>query len=235
MDGFAGNSLSGIAGVVLLIVLPLIFSITLHEAAHGWVAKILGDKTAYMLGRVSLNPIRHISLFGTLVLPLVMIIVSMMSVGVPFFFGWAKPVPINGRNFKNLRRDKALVALAGPAANIAMAFFWGLIAMLSLSGLQSGSGFAQDAARYFYMAGEFGVMINIVLAFLNLIPIPPLDGSRVVSSLIPNRWSYYYDRIEPYGMWILLALIFLGGLRYILYPPVNWVIRQILSFFGLSS
>ena len=233
MDGLIGDGFSGVLALLVLIVLPLIFAITLHEAAHGWVAKILGDKTAYLLGRVSLNPIRHISLFGTIILPLLMVTVSMMSVGVPFVFGWAKPVPINWVNLRNLRRDKALVALAGPASNLVMGFFWGFIAMLSLSGLQSDSGFVSSIARYFYMAGEFGVMINIVLAFLNLIPIPPLDGSRVISAVIPNRWSYYYDRIEPYGIWILLALVFLGGLRYLLYPPVNWATQEILGIFGL--
>jgi Zn-dependent protease len=233
MDGFINNGFSGLLSLLVLIVLPLIFAITLHEAAHGWVAKLLGDKTAYLLGRVSLNPVRHISLFGTIVLPLLMVTLSMMSVGAPFFFGWAKPVPINWFNLRNLRRDKALVALAGPASNLMMAFFWGFIAMLSLDGLQSSSSVVNNIARYFYMAGEFGVMINIVLAFLNLIPIPPLDGSRVISAIIPNRWGYYYDRMEPYGIWILLGLIFLGGLRYLLYPPVNWAIREILGVFGL--
>ena len=158
-----------------------------------------------------------------------------MTMGVPFLFGWAKPVPVNWSNLKNLRRDKALVAIAGPASNVVMAFFWGFVAMLAAGGLQSTSGFGEEAARFFYMAGQYGVMINIVLCVLNLIPIPPLDGSRVVSAIIPSRWGYYYDRLEPYGIWILLALIFLGGLRYILYPPVTWAVSGIFSVFGLGA
>jgi Zn-dependent protease len=228
------GSTGGIFGIILLVILPLIFAITLHEAAHGWVAKILGDKTAYLLGRVSLNPIRHIHWFGTIVLPLLMLIVSMRTMGVPFLFGWAKPVPVNWENLRNPRRDKALVAVAGPLSNIIMAFFWGLIAMVAAMGSHAGSGFGSEAATFFYNAGMYGVMINIVLGFLNLIPIPPLDGSRVVSAIIPQRWAYYYDKLEPYGIWILLALIFLGGLSYILYPPVTWAVRGIYSIFSIG-
>lgn len=234
MDGLSGGGINGIIGIIILVIIPLVFAITLHEAAHGWVAKQFGDKTAYLMGRVSLNPARHISWFGTVILPLLMITFSVMAGGAPFVFGWAKPVPVNWSNLSNLRVGKAFVALAGPAANIVMAFFWALVALLSLMGLQGGdTGFAAEVAKYFYLVGRYGVMINVILCLLNLIPIPPLDGSRVISAIIPNRWSYYYDKVEPYGIWILLALIFLGGLRYILFPPANWTIQSILSVFGL--
>jgi Zn-dependent protease len=226
VNGLAGN---GLVATILLIALPLVFAITLHEAAHGWVAKQLGDKTAYMLGRVSLNPIRHIDPFGTIALPLLMIVL-----GSPFVFGWAKPVPVNWANLKNLRRDKALVALAGPAANLVMAFGWAFIAFISLHNLQGSVGFSHEAARYFYSAGQFGVMINVVLCVLNLLPIPPLDGSRIVSAIIPRRWTYYYERVEPYGIWILLGLLFLGLLQHILFGPVRWMAYSILSAFGLA-
>lgn len=227
--------MGSIFGMILLVILPLIFAVTLHEAAHGWVAKLLGDKTAYMLGRVSLNPIRHMDWFGTIVLPLAMLIISLRTMGAPIFFGWAKPVPVNWFNLRKPRRDKALVAFAGPLANGVMAFFWGFIAMLAATGTNNGgSGFGVEAATYFYNAGMYGVMINMVLGFLNLIPLPPLDGSRIIGSIIPKRWSYYYDKLEPYGIWILLALIFLGGLSYILYLPVNWGTQGVLSIFGLQ-
>jgi Zn-dependent protease len=228
------NTGTSIFAIILLVILPLVFAITLHEAAHGWVAKLLGDKTAYLMGRVSLNPLKHIHWFGTVVLPLLMLIISIRTTGTPFVFGWAKPVPLNSANLKNPRRDKAWVAIAGPLSNGVMAFFWGLIAMIAATGLQGSVGFVNETAKFFYSAGLFGVMINIVLGFLNLIPIPPLDGSRVMSSIIPPRWAYYYDKLEPYGLWILLALIFLGGLGYILYPPVNWAVQGIYSIFSLT-
>ena len=230
-----GGGISQVLVIIVLIILPLIFAITLHEAAHGWMAKKLGDKTAYLMGRVSLNPMRHIDWFGTIVLPLVMIIFSMVYSGMPFLFGWAKPVPVNWSNLKNLRRDKALVAFAGPFSNVLMAIFWAAIAKISVDAISGGGvGFFHEAGKYFYLVGRYGVMINMVLFFLNLIPIPPLDGSRIVSAVIPRRWCYYYDRIEPYGIWILLGLIILGGLRYILFPPVSWSVQAILNMFGLA-
>lgn len=234
MGELAGGGIQGIFGLIILIILPLLFAITLHEAAHALVAKWLGDKTAYLLGRVSLNPARHIDWFGTIILPLIMVVFSVMVTGVPFLFGWAKPVPVTWLNLKNPRRDKALVGIAGPVANIVMAFFWAAVAVLAMSGLQNPPGFAYEAAKYFYIAGRFGVMINVVLAVLNMIPIPPLDGSRVISAIIPPRWNYYYERVAPYGIWILLILIFLGGLRYILYPPVSWAVTSIFGLFGLN-
>ena len=228
-----GQAFGGVFGFVLLITLPLLFAVTLHEAAHGWVARLFGDQTAFLLGRVSLNPARHIDPFGTVILPLGMILLSASVGGVPFIFGWAKPVPVNWANLGKPRLGKACVAFAGPAANFAMALLWAVVASFSMAHLDSSSGFSQQAAQFFYLSGKLGVTINVVLGLLNLLPIPPLDGSRVVSALIPPRWDYYYSRLEPYGIWILLALILFGGLSYILFPFVNWMAGGIFAFFQL--
>lgn len=212
---------------IVLMILPLIFAITLHEAAHGWVAMKLGDKTALMLGRVSLNPVRHIDLFGTVILPILMLLVS------PFLFGWAKPVPITYQNLNKPKRDMALVALAGPLANLLMAILWALIARLASQPffLHAG-GFVTTAAQFFVLVGQYGVMINVVLMVLNLVPLPPLDGSRVVASLLPNGPVLAaYSRIEPYGVWILLALLVTGVLAYVIFPPIQWLIHWITAIF----
>lgn len=229
------GSFSSIVLIILVIILPLIFAITLHEAAHGWVAKQFGDKTAYLMGRVTLNPVKHIDLFGTILLPLFMVIVSMIYTGYPFLFGWAKPVPVNWNNLKRPRLDKALVALAGPGANVVMAFFWAAVMKLCLMSMSADSGFALEAAKFFFQAGQFGVMINLVLCCLNLIPIPPLDGSRVISAILPQRMAYQYEKIEPYGIWILLGLIFVGALKYILFPIVSLGTSAIFNLFGLHG
>lgn len=208
--------------------IPLLFAITLHEVAHGWMASKLGDKTALMLGRLSINPLKHIDPLGTVILPLVMLILG----GV--IFGWAKPVPVAWQNLHNPRRDMAFVALAGPAANLLMALFWAIIAKLCLLTMVSQSPVIfLDIQRFIYTAANFGIYINIILMALNLLPIPPLDGSRVVSSLLPPKLSLQYDRIEPYGIWILLAMLFLGILGYILWPPVILIINSIKALFGL--
>lgn len=212
--------------LITVAIIPLLFAITMHEAAHGWVAAKLGDKTALMLGRVTLNPVPHIDPLGTLILPALMLMVS------NFIFGWAKPVPVTKENLSNPRRDMALVAVAGPAANLIMALGWGLVAKLASMFFPGSQGFLRSTLIYLFAAGNYGILINAVLMILNLLPIPPLDGSRIISSTLPKRWSYHYDKIEPYGLWILLALLAFGLLSRIIHAPLvlftQWV-HQLLT------
>ena len=178
--------------------LPLIFAITLHEAAHGYVARMFGDNTAYMMGRITLNPVKHIDPIGTVVFPLVS-----MVMGGPFF-GWAKPVPVNFSNLRHPKRDMLWVAAAGPASNLAQALLWGGIAkVIDLSASTSG------VAEFWFAVAVAGILWNVVIAIFNLFPILPLDGGRMVTSLLPNRLAYAYSRLEPYGMPILIGLIIL--------------------------
>jgi Zn-dependent protease len=190
--------------------LPVLFAITVHEAAHGWMAKRLGDRTAEMLGRVSLNPIRHIDPVGTVLVPVAMFLFT------GFLFGWAKPVPIGWRNLKNPRRDMALVALAGPGANLLMGVAWGLAIHLGLLLRHS----LEWVSMPLIFMGAFGVLINVFLMVLNLIPILPLDGGRVLNSLLPPRLSYGYSRLEPFGLFIIVALLMVGLLGKIMLPLV---------------
>lgn len=191
-------------------IIPVLFAITVHEVAHGWVAYRLGDPTAKMLGRLTLNPIKHIDLVGTIIVPLIL-----LSMG-GFIFGWAKPVPINWRNLRNKRRDIMLVSIAGPFTNGLMALFWAAIYQLIARSHQAPT----DEIMALFLMSQIGVLVNIVLMVLNLIPIPPLDGSRVLSSLLPGRWAYHFDRIEPYGFFILIILFYLGILGAIMDPLV---------------
>jgi len=178
--------------------LPLIFAITLHEAAHGYVARMRGDSTAYMLGRVTLNPVKHIDPLGTIVFPLISMIVG----GI--VFGWAKPVPVNFSNLRNPKSDMFWVAAAGPASNAVQALIWGLVAkLISISGAES------IVADFWFSVAIAGISWNVVLAIFNLFPILPLDGGRIVTSLLPNRLAYSYSRLEPYGMPILIGFIIL--------------------------
>lgn len=205
--------------------IPLIFAITLHEVAHGYVASWFGDQTARLSGRLTLNPIKHIDPVGTLLIPGLMLIVS------NFVFGWAKPVPVDARNLRNPRRDLALVALAGPVANFLMAFFWGLIAKCGV--LAEGYDNAWLGIPLIYMGGA-GIMINVVLGVLNLIPLPPLDGGKVMSGLLPPRAAYQYQKIEPYGFLILLVLMFAGVLSRVMAPFVFFLINVIGQLFGIA-
>ena len=216
---------------IAIAAIPLIFAITLHEAAHGWIASKLGDKTALMLGRVTMNPAKHIDPIGTVVVPIIMLILS------GFIFGWAKPVPVNWNNLNKPRRDMALVAAAGPAANLVMAFFWAIVAKFSevIFSHPSVHVVIRDIATYVHLASLFGIMINCVLFVLNLVPIPPLDGSRIISSILPPNAASVYERIEPFGIWILLALIFLGILGHFIYPPILSLIGLIKSLFGVQG
>lgn len=203
--------------------IPVIFAITVHEVAHGWVASKLGDQTAKILGRLTLNPIKHIDPLGTVVLPILMLAFS------PFIFGWAKPVPVDKRNLQNPRRDMALVAAAGPAANLFMLILWAIFAKLVM--LMSDT-LSDMAIPMFYMAMA-GVSINAILMVLNMIPVPPLDGSRVVSSFLPPDLDQKYNRLEQYGLFILVLLLVTGVLGKILWPPVSGLQSLVYHLLGI--
>jgi Zn-dependent protease len=209
-------------------ILPVIFAITLHEAAHGWVADRLGDHTARMMGRVTLNPIPHIDLVGTILVPLGIFALSSLSGGTGFLFGWAKPVPVNTRNLGNLRRDTALVAAAGPGANLLMLILWGLLLRLAY-GVEAQWPLVAEPLAYMAFAG---ILINALLMVLNLLPLPPLDGGRVMESLLPRQLALPYARIEPFGFIILIFLLFTGLLWPILSPPLGWVMDFGLALAG---
>lgn len=190
--------------------LPVLFAITLHEAAHAYVAKYWGDNTAYNLGRVSLNPLRHIDPVGTILLPLLCVAVG------GFLFGWAKPVPVRFGNLRNVRAGMRWVAAAGPLANFAMAVMWVLLFKLAVV---MDNGYSEPLA----LMSQAGIGINVVLMVLNLMPLLPLDGGRILESLLPPGLAYRFSRIEPYGMWILLALVVTGLLSPILRPFIDLV------------
>jgi Zn-dependent protease len=202
-------------------IIPVLFAITLHEVAHGYVAKLLGDNTAKSLGRLSLNPLHHIDLVGTVLVPGLL-----MAMG-GFIFGWAKPVPVDFNKLRHPKRDMALVAVAGPGANLLMAIGWALIARLAQA-----LPFEYVAMPLGYM-GLAGIGINVVLMALNLLPIPPLDGGRIAIGLLPNKWATQVARIEPYGFLILLVLIATGLLTNILGVPVTVLQRLLLNVAGL--
>jgi Zn-dependent protease len=201
--------------------LPVIFAITLHEAAHGYVAKYFGDLTAYAQGRVSLNPLRHIDPIGTILLPLVTLVLG----GI--LFGWAKPVPVNFGNLRHPKKDMLWVALAGPGANLGMALFWALVMKIAMAMPEN------SLALPMVLMGEAGVRINVVLMVLNLFPLPPLDGGRIAVSLLPRRLAWRYAMVEPYGMIILVVLLFSGVLGVILWPLIAATVALISTLFGL--
>lgn len=189
--------------------IPVLFAITVHEVAHGWVAWKRGDPTAMLMGRLTLNPIKHIDPFGTILLPGILLLLHS-----PFLFGYAKPVPVNFDGLKDPKRDMVLVAIAGPAANLLMAFFWTLV--LWLGGHLPGALAYLDEPMQ--LMGKAGIMINVILIIFNLIPIPPLDGGRVAVGLLPPSASIALSRIEPYGFIILIVLLFTGVLWSVLGP-----------------
>ncbi len=202
-------------------VLPVLLAITVHETAHGWVARRLGDTTAQMLGRLSLNPLRHIDPVGTILVPAVMLLLP-----GGFVFGWARPVPVNSRNLRHPKTDMAWVAAAGPFSNLLMAVAWALLAQL---GVWLG-GWAGLPLIFMAVAGIF---INTILMVLNLLPLPPLDGGRVLVGLLPDSLAYPYARIEPYGIWILIGLLVSGVLSHILWPIAMWFMGWFISLSGL--
>lgn len=218
------DSIQQIIQQICIWALPILFAITLHEAAHGYVAHKLGDHTAYLLGRVSANPLKHIDLVGTIIVPLIL----MISTG--FIFGWAKPVPVDGRNLKNPRRDMALVALAGPTSNFIMALLWTGVLKFGIYLTTLKSVYGEPIA----LMGQAGIMINLVLMVLNLIPLPPLDGSRVLAALLPPKTAYRFNQLERYGFIILIVLMIAGVLSKIISPPIQWLSRAILALFQIS-
>jgi Zn-dependent protease len=212
---------------IAIYALPVIFAITLHEAAHGYVARHFGDVTAWKLGRVSLNPIRHIDLVGTLLVPLAILIASKLFGGAGILFGWAKPVPVNFRALRDPKRDMLWVAAAGPAANLLMAILWAVVMKLSL--LLPSNPLTLPAS----LMAEAGITVNIVLMLLNLLPILPLDGGRIAFSLMPDRLARSYAGLERLGLPILLVLIFTNVLGLILDPMVQVSIELIETIFQL--
>lgn len=207
-------------------IIPVLLAITLHEAAHAWVASRCGDTTAKALGRLSMNPLKHIDLVGTVLVPIVVAALSSFQ----FVFGWAKPVPISWNRLRKPRRDMMLVGAAGPMANFLMALLWGGCIKI---GLLLGPN-TSSIALFLVLTGEAGVLINLVLAFLNLIPIPPLDGSRIVAGLLSPQYAFYYSTLERFGFFIVLLLLLTGVLGRIIGPPIFWSMQLIYRWCGLS-
>ena len=199
---------------------PVLLGITVHEVAHGWVASKLGDKTAMMLGRLTLNPLKHVDPVGTILIPGVLLLLQ-----AGFIFGYAKPVPIAWKNLRNPKRDMAIVAAAGPAANLLMAIIWALM-------VHAGLLIGEQGVALVYM-GVAGIFINTVLMVLNLLPLPPLDGGRVATSLLPGPLAYRFSLIEPYGFMILLLLLMTGVLAKILFPLVTFIMGLLATLTGL--
>jgi Zn-dependent protease len=204
--------------------IPIVFAITLHEVAHGWVAKYFGDRTAEAQGRLSLNPIRHIDPIGTVLVPVLMLWLG------GFLFGWAKPVPVNPHYMRNPRGNMVWVSAAGPAANIAMALVWAFLMMLALR-IDLGT-----ASQWIEAMAGVGIFINVMLAVFNMLPIPPLDGGQVLTNLLPpGPVSRALEAIAPFGLFIVLALIVSRLLSPLISAPVAWIIDAITSLFGLSA
>lgn len=192
------NSFSDLIQTVLIYALPVLFAITLHEAAHGYAARYFGDNTAAMMGRISLNPTRHIDPMGTIVMPLLLYFATSGA----FLFGYAKPVPVNFSHLRNPKRDMIWVALAGPAANFAQAMLWALVLVLL-----AGTGIHE---RFFLEMARAGVLVNLVMWAFNLFPLPPLDGGRILVGLLPWKQAQWLARLEPWGFFIVMGLVVAG-------------------------
>ena len=215
-------------GKIAIFALPVIFAITLHEAAHGYVARYFGDMTAAAAGRITLNPLKHIDPVGTILVPLVILLTSKLLGGGAILFGWAKPVPVNFGQLRRPKQDMLWVAAAGPGINFVMAVFWALM-------IQLGHALGNDfVSAPLMLMGAAGVFINVILMALNLIPLPPLDGGRIAVSLLPVRQAMQYARLEPYGLFILLGLLFTGVLGIILWPLISLFIGLIALVSGLD-
>jgi Zn-dependent protease len=212
---------------IAIYALPVVFAITLHEAAHGYVAKRFGDLTAYAAGRVSLNPLRHIDPVGTVALPLALLALSKLLGSGGILFGWAKPVPVNFTNLRHPKRDMLWVAAAGPASNLLMAFIWA--ALLKVAIVMPENAFALPLA----LMGAAGVFVNVIFMVLNLLPLPPLDGGRILVSLLPSRIAYNVARVEPYGFIVIILLLAVGVLGAIMWPPIRLSVDLIEAAAGL--
>ena len=203
--------------------IPLIFAITLHESAHGWAAGRLGDPTATMLGRVTINPIPHVDPIGTIAVPGALLLMSALTGGGGLLFGWAKPVPINPRYFRNPLKAMTITAAAGPLSNLLQMIFWALL-LKALAAI----GFYD---KFVISVCAAGISVNLMLMAFNLIPIPPLDGGRIVRGLLPRQAGMAFDKIEPYGFMILLVLMVGGGLSFFVRPFLmfgQWIINLVL-------
>lgn len=212
--------MESIIQTITVLAIPVLFAITLHEAAHGYVARYFGDPTAYLAGRISLNPLRHIDMVGTIIVPLFLLLSSKL-LGGGIIFGWAKPVPVDWSRLRRPKQDILWVALAGPAANFLMAFFWTFF-------LKGADMLGASPMGFWGQMAVAGIQINIILMVFNLLPLPPLDGGRITYSLLPPKWAQPYARIEPYGMVILILLLFSGVLWQVLQPAI-WFFY---GFFG---
>ncbi len=202
--------------------IPLIFAITLHEAAHAFAARYFGDATAYMLGRMTLNPLKHIDPIWTILVPIVTLLFT------PFVFGAAKPVPVNFGGLRNPKRDMIWVAAAGPLANLAMMIIWALLGKIAISLPES------DPVVFLALMAQAGIFVNALLMVFNLFPLLPLDGGRILTGLLPNRLAYAFSRTEPYGMFILIALMLSGIMGKFLWPLVEISMKSIYAIIGLS-
>ncbi|MEO8136181.1 MAG: site-2 protease family protein [Betaproteobacteria bacterium] len=211
---------------ILLYAVPVILAITLHEAAHGYVARMFGDDTAWMLGRVTLNPIKHIDPVGTIAVPLGLLLIQKLAGGGGLLFGWAKPVPVNFGQLRHPKNDMFWVAAAGPGANLFMALVWAMA--LKFAGPLDNPGFFAAMAYQ-------GVIINVVLMVLNLLPLPPLDGGRIVVSLLPNALAYRFAQVERFGFMLVILLMATGVLNTIMFPIVRSVLGLISTVFGIGA
>ena len=204
---------------IVLWAVPVVFAITLHEAAHGYVAKTFGDRTAEMQGRITLNPLKHIDLVGTILVPGALILAAKLG-GPQFVFGWAKPVPVNFGNLRDPKRDMLWVAAAGPGANFVMALLWALVLKFDVPG---------DAWE---LMAKIGISVNLVLMALNLLPVPPLDGGRIAVSLLPERAAQSFARLEPFGLFIIVGLLASGLLDEVMGPVLRfgeWLLQAVVG------
>ena len=205
-------------------VLPVLLAVSLHEAAHAWMADKKGDATARLMGRLTFNPLKHIDPIGTIIVP------ALMIYATGFAFGWAKPVPVDARNLHNPKKDMMWVALAGPVSNFIMAILWAVFLNISVLFVDSRS----SISMFFLLMPIAGITINVILGVLNLLPIPPLDGGRILAGLLPPAASMQYSKIEPYGFFIIIALMLSGMLSSIIFPVVNLFLIVLSTISGLD-
>jgi Zn-dependent protease len=213
--------------LIAVYALPVILAITLHEAAHGYVAMRFGDLTAYAAGRVTLNPVRHIDPIGTVLLPLILLAIGKLTGGGGVLFGWAKPVPVNFGNLRRPKRDMLWVAVAGPGSNLAMALLWAIVLKVNLVFPQT------QYAVPLALMGAAGIYINVIFMVLNLLPLPPLDGGRMLVSVLPHDYARRVAQLERWGFPILLLLLFTGVLGAVLWPFIHFTITGIAYAFDV--